>query len=336
MHRWGTHELFYKTLYEKRQGPESEYKVYLNGLNSEELRNEGIYIPGVIAPFTRFEEGIPIFSTNMDIAVWKHSRYTPPYLHSHEYFEIVCVMEGKAVHRIDEKVVLEMMPGDICILPDSTCHSLEVMEDNGIVINLMLKKSTFRYTFFDILSADNMLSSFFRDAIYGKSHTPYLYFRTAEDTNVRNCIETLFLEYYTEQKYCDKILYSMAICLFSYLLRDYEQYFVPGSAHIELEIFEYLKAHYEDATLVSVAQHFNYSPTYFSRMIHKITGETFSELMNKHRMEIACRLLRETNMKIGQICETSGFNNQEYFNRLFKKMFKKSPTQYRKEKKNAE
>lgn len=336
VHRWEKHEQFYKILYEKKQLGPDEYQKFLIGLKQDELRTEGICVPDLFEPFTKFGEICPIFNLDVDIAVWKHSRYTPPYLHSHDYFEIVCVMEGKAVHRIDEKIVMEMTAGDICILPDRTKHSLEVMEDNGIVINVMLKKSTFRYTFFDVLSADNMLSKFFQDALYGDIHTAYLYFKTGSDTEIQSCIEKLFLEYYNHCKYFDKVLKSQIICFFTYLLRGYEQYFVPGDNRLELEIFKYLKDNFMDATLEAAAKYFNYSPAYFSRMIRKFTGQTFSELMTEYRMNMACRLLRESNMQVGQICEIVGYSNLEHFNRQFKKMFQKSPTQYRKELKNAE
>lgn len=336
VHRWEKNEQFYKVLYEKKRLGPDEYRKFLAVLNEDELKEEGLCVPDLFEPFKNFGEIYPIFSLDMDIAVWKHSRYTPPYLHSHDYFEIVCVMEGKAVHRIDEKIEIIMTEGDICILPDKTKHSVEVMADDGIVINVMLKKSTFRYTFFDVLSADNMLSQFFQDALYGNMDTAYLYFKTGNDEEIRLCIEKLFLEYYNHRRYYDKVLKSQVICFFTYLLRGYEQYFVPGDNRLELEIFKYLKNNFMDATLESAAKYFNYSPAYFSRMIRKFTGQTFSELMKKYRMDMACRLLRESNMQVGQICEIVGYNNLEHFNRQFKKMFQKSPTQYRKELKNAE
>lgn len=331
VHRWEKNELFYKTLYEKKQLGQNAYQEFLAGLKQDELMEAGICVPDLFEAYTRFGEIEPIFNLDVDIAVWKHSRYTPPYWHSHDYFEIVCVMEGKALHRIEEKIVMEMTAGDICILPDGTRHSLEVMDENGIVINVMLRKSTFRYAFFDILSADNMLSNFFWDALYGDVHAAYLYFKTGNDAEIHSCIEKLFLEYYNHRKYFEKVLKSQLFCFFTYLLRGYEQYYIPGDHRLELEIFQYLKNHFMDATLETAAKYFNYSPAYFSRLIRKFTGQTFSGLMTEYRMSMACRLLRESNMQVGQICEVVGYSNLEHFNRQFKKLFQKSPTVYRKE-----
>lgn len=159
---WEKHELFYKELYEKKKGNPAEYRRFLSQLNVEDLREEGLVVPDLYDTFEIYGETTPIFDLNTDIAVWKHSRYTPAYLHAHRYFEIVCVVSGHARHRVSDETVMELQPGDICILPDGVCHSLEVISDDGIVINVMLKKSTFQYTFFDILSSDNLLSRFFR------------------------------------------------------------------------------------------------------------------------------------------------------------------------------
>ena len=131
VHRWEKNELFYKTLYEKKQLGQNAYQEFLAGLKQDELMEAGICVPDLFEAYTRFGEIDPIFNLDVDIAVWKHSRYTPPYRHSHDYFEIVCVMEGKALHRIEEKIVMEMTAGDICILPDGTRHSLEVMDENA-------------------------------------------------------------------------------------------------------------------------------------------------------------------------------------------------------------
>ncbi len=331
MMQWEPHERFYKTLYQKKQQGEESYRAFVQSVNRKELESQGIYIPNVTRPFTSFGEITPIFRLDTDIAIWKHSRYTPPYMHAHDYFEIVCVVHGKAIHCIDEKLTFEMKPGDICILPDQTRHSLEVMEDDGFVINIMLKKSTFQYTFFDILSADNMLSSFFQDALRGDHQTAYLYFQTGTDEDIAYCVRKLFLEYYNHRKYYEKMLKSMVVCLFSYLLRKHEKYFVPGEHQLEMEIFRYLKENFTDATLESAAGYFHYNPTYFSRLVRQMTGHTFSDLMREYRMESAARLLRESRLPVGEICGLVGYRNLENFVRTFKTYYKKTPTQYRRE-----
>lgn len=79
----------------------------------------------------------------------------------------------------------------------------------------------------------------------------------------------------------------------------------------------YLQEHYADATLEHAAAYFNYSTSYFSRMVKHNTGCNFTELLVKYRLELACRLLRESRLKVGEICEIIGYRNLEHFNRRF-------------------
>ena len=327
--RWEDNELFYKTLRQKQEQGEAVYQEFLKTLDQGDLYRRGLYVPGFSSPFRNFGEIYPIFELDTDIAVWKHSRYTPPYLHSHDYFEIVFVRSGHAVHVIEEKVSIDMQPGDLCILPDGVRHSLSVMEDDSIVINIMLKKSTFQYVFFDILSSDNILSQFFQSALRGRARSPYLYFRTASSSKITACIEELFLEFYNHRKYYEKILKSLTVYLFSLLLRDYQSYFVAGENLREYEILNYIREHFSSVTLESAAANFHYSPSYLSRKIRQMTGKTFTELLRQFRMDSACRLLVESRMSVGQIGEIVGFQSQEHFNRTFKKTFHMTPTEYR-------
>ncbi len=331
VHRFESAELFYKELEKRKEEGGESYRAFLDSLDVEELRRQGLVVPDLFPPLRRFPEYRAIFPENADIAVWKHSRYTPVYMHTHEYFEIICVMEGEAVNRFDGGEPMRMVPGDICILPDGAVHELSVMNDEGIVINIMLKKSTFRYVFFDVLSSDDLLSRFFQDALYGNAGVSYLFFRTGADPDVKKCIEGMFLEYYNHRKYHEKVTKSQVICLFAYLLRGREQYLIAGGEHKKLELYEYIRKHYMDMTLESAAADFGYSSAYFSRYVRKITGRTFSDIVIELRLEAAMRLLRTTGLPVSQISEITGYGSEEHFIRQFRKYKGMTPSAYRRE-----
>ncbi len=329
VHRFEPAELFYKELTEKKAVGGEIYREYLKSLDREQLERDGLVVPDILPPTRRFPEYRSIFPENADIAIWKHSRYTPVFMHTHDYFEIICVVEGEAVNRFEGGEPQKMVPGDVCILPDGTVHELSVMSDEGIVLNIMLKKSTFRYVFFDVLSSDDLFSRFFHDALYGESGTPYLYFRAGSDPDVANCIKSMFLEYYNHRKYHEKVTKGQVICLFAYLLRGREQYLLAGGEQKKLELLEYIRKHFLDVTLESAAADFGYSSAYFSRYVRKLTGRTFSETVIELRMEAAMRLLRTTSLPVNQVSEITGYRSEEHFTRQFKKMNGMTPSAYR-------
>ena len=55
------------------------------------------------------------------------------------------------------------------------------------------------------------------------------------------------------------------------------------------------------------------------------TGRTYKELLQKHRMETAARLLRRSDMNIQQIISLVGYENTSYFYRLFHERYGLSP-----------
>ena len=85
----------------------------------------------------------------------------------------------------------------------------------------------------------------------------------------------------------------------------------------------------ESLSLSEVAQSIHLSDSAFSHFIKKKTGLTFSELLNDLRIRYAGKLLAETDLRISEICYKVGYKNLSYFNRIFKKLRKTSPMDYR-------
>lgn len=71
--------------------------------------------------------------------------------------------------------------------------------------------------------------------------------------------------------------------------------------------------------------------TYISAYFNKETQCTFYDYVNRYRIEYACKLLENSNEKILQIAELSGFNSSQAFIRVFTKIKGISPSKYRKE-----
>ena len=64
----------------------------------------------------------------------------------------------------------------------------------------------------------------------------------------------------------------------------------------------------------------------------KETGENIIKFLTDYRMEKAKQLLDEGTMKIVQVAKQCGYDNQSYFNRLFKNAYGMTPKQYREKK----
>jgi AraC-like DNA-binding protein len=78
-----------------------------------------------------------------------------------------------------------------------------------------------------------------------------------------------------------------------------------------------------------VARVCHLSPSYFSHLIKEGTGYTYSELLNRFRIDHACSLLERSSLSASEIAYSSGFNDQSYFTKVFRKIKGMPPGQYR-------
>ena len=99
-------------------------------------------------------------------------------------------------------------------------------------------------------------------------------------------------------------------------------------------LLDYIQKNYmdPDLSLNSICSYLNISTSYFSTIFKDLTGETFTEVLIRTRMEKAKELLENTTMKNYEIAEKVGFADPHYFGISFKKMTGCTPTEYAREK----
>ena len=69
----------------------------------------------------------------------------------------------------------------------------------------------------------------------------------------------------------------------------------------------------------------------FSRFFRKGTGNTFTDFVNRVRINRACQLLMESDLKITQVCYDVGFNNVANFNSRFLEIKGMTPSEFRRQ-----
>lgn len=83
-------------------------------------------------------------------------------------------------------------------------------------------------------------------------------------------------------------------------------------------------------TLEEVAEKLSVSGEYLSTRIKKETGETFSEIIRRYRIDKVKELLISTNLKLNQIAVRAGYTNPKYMSKVFKEETGLLPLEYRK------
>ena len=103
------------------------------------------------------------------------------------------------------------------------------------------------------------------------------------------------------------------------------------SAKIDI-IFKHVNENFtEHISLNEIADKVSMTVPAFCRYFKKVTGKTFTKLVNEYRVVHATKLLSESQMSITDVSYECGFNNFSHFNKLFNEFTGKSASKYRSE-----
>jgi two-component system response regulator YesN len=93
---------------------------------------------------------------------------------------------------------------------------------------------------------------------------------------------------------------------------------------------EYIKSNYnKDITLDEVASFVCSSSYYFSKIFKEFTGKNYVDYITELRIQKAKEMLLRGNLSIKEICFEVGYNDPNYFSRVFKKIEGVSPTEFK-------
>lgn len=105
---------------------------------------------------------------------------------------------------------------------------------------------------------------------------------------------------------------------------------MPDVSQAVAEVKNVIKNKYMcDIGLEEIAEIVCLTPAYVSFIFKKETGSNLVKYLTDYRMKKAREMLDESNMKIVDIGKACGYQNQSYFNKLFKNYYGITPKQYR-------
>lgn len=96
------------------------------------------------------------------------------------------------------------------------------------------------------------------------------------------------------------------------------------------QIRQYIeKAYHENITLTSLAEEYHMDASYLSRVFSQTYGETIITYLTRIRMEQAMELMKDEEKKLETISFLVGYDDYNYFSRVFRKKVGMSPRDYR-------
>lgn len=106
--------------------------------------------------------------------------------------------------------------------------------------------------------------------------------------------------------------------------------------HHHVNIIENAKAFivdncHKDVSLQHVAEAVHISPNYLSWLFKEESGMNFKDYVTRVRMEKSLELLASSKQTLSQIADAVGYSDGRYFSKVFRKVFGKSPEEFRNE-----
>ncbi len=92
---------------------------------------------------------------------------------------------------------------------------------------------------------------------------------------------------------------------------------------------KYVSENLKTASVKELAERLGYSEVYTGNLVKKYTGKTFKQYVQEIRLNTAAQLLSSSDMSVGEIIHSIGYENESYFRALFAQKFSKNPLKYR-------
>lgn len=222
----------------------------------------------------------------------KHTRSQKPYMHTHDFYELIYCRAGKCGQTFSDGARMELSAGEACLIPPAQAHSLDAAARGDVVL-----KAHIPAALFERLSPKRPSRA-----------TAYAVSEAFDRAFVRLVSECEASRPYAEYAREHLLGYALAE-----LFRGTEN---NGGTAVRRALAEYL-AEGGNSDLKGFAERLGYSAAYTAKLVRTSTGSSFSDNARARRFDRAARLLEETDMPVEAIAAECGYASAAGLYKLF-------------------
>ncbi|WP_018751964.1 AraC family transcriptional regulator [Paenibacillus sanguinis] len=323
-----------------------EYSTYIKFLSNNYIKKNHLIrlywphytedTPKYITDFTKLDENMLILA-DLNMAVTKHINFSLDMMHSNNYLQCIYIHKGTGILTLTNRT-FTLTEGDLFVMPPDTMHSVK-MTEGSICIYVMIRRKYINSLFFELFHHNPPLIHFFNKVLFEKSsqeEANYILFHTGSNKDVKETILRLFSEYLWGDEFRNNIMECYLKLLFSFLFRhkqsEIETPVALTNAEVHFnEIMNYINKDFRTATLASTSEYVHLSKQYICKIVKQAAGTSFSRLLIDVKLKKATQYLLESNIKLEDIADFTGFSDVSHFSRIFKQHTGIPPSRYRAE-----
>ena len=318
-----------KTLYDELRKITPEETLILQGSTPIE---KSLYMSGDKNSKMAVIEADKLLEAGKLIQVRKHTRFIHFPKHTHDYVEMIYMYSGSTHHKINDCDVI-LKQGELLILNQKATQEIYPAGEDDIAVNFIILPEFFDYGIKMMEQEPNTLREFIIDCLRGSTGTSgYLYFKVSDVLPIQNLIENLIWTIKNRLPNKRSINQATMGLLFLQLMNHMDKVETDAQSRqqqLMISVLQYIEEHYKDGELSELAEQMHYDLYWLSREIKKQAGCTYTELVQKKRLNQAAYLLKNTKMSVIHVGMAVGYENQSYFHRIFQKQFGTTPRKYR-------
>ncbi|NLK69548.1 MAG: AraC family transcriptional regulator [Clostridiaceae bacterium] len=260
-------------------------------------------------------------------------------MHKHDFIEIAYVILGKGLHVVGDQK-LSTKKGDLFIVNYDIPHGFfsdpvdgtEPIVYNCVFMPKFLDSSLLGNMYFQDISSSFLFKSIFPEE---SPKNADLRLKGTEYRDIGDLFHKMYEEYKNMNKgYLEIIrayLIELIVKVFRLIDNDRQSNISTQNQQLVFQAVEYLRNNYNtDIRLEELAMKSFISKNYFSRLFKEVTGINFTDYIQNLRVDEACSLLKNTDMKVIDIANQVGFRDMKFFYEVFKKLTGKTPGEFRK------
>ncbi|MBQ8387991.1 MAG: helix-turn-helix domain-containing protein [Clostridia bacterium] len=262
------------------------------------------------------------------IGICRKLQLTPERLHCHEFIEIVYVLSGRAVQKVDN-ASYDVERGDVIFINYGSCHAFEPTESFEYV-NVYFMPELLSDSIITPENALALLSLTSFDEMRKDKNGGKLSFFGEERREVEFILSAMMREYTSDLPSAEAVIESYLAILFTKMMRRTALSEVEPARDFWDELCDYIdKNLHEELTLSSLAKKSFYNPSYFSRIFKQKYGVSLSDHIRRRRIEHAMALLTDSNLSVDEIIARTGYTDRSAFYHAFSKVTGMAPAEYR-------
>lgn len=262
-------------------------------------------------------------------AIRPHTRFVHFPEHTHDFVEIVYMVQGVTTHIING-TTLTLRPGELLLMGQHTRQEIYKAGQEDIAVNFIIHPEFFHDTLPYLGNEKTPLHQFIVDCLCGGRESSFLYFQVAQSLPIQHLLENLLWNMVMETQN-RREMNQMTFALLFLQLINHTEYLQHNTLEEKtfFSVLRYIEEHYSDGSLADVAEQLHYNCAALSREIKRRTGKTYTDLVQDKRMSQTAWMLKNTSIKVDEIARAVGYENTGYFHYLFASYFGTSPKKYR-------